>query len=274
MNYKFGNKNNWRRWAWNRISERTENPREACVLYLPGPQNNDEDIALAAGFRAANLIGVERDKKCATTLRESGTPTAIGDIFDVGVTWPTTRPIGVFFADLFRGISPELVISLVQMMALPQFSTCVFAFNLKRGRDKGVAAVKDQLMRYKTVGENEKHRGLLLYYSMHILFMEMVINAIGCDPHHAANEVKRAHQFADPRTTTYRSNKSIFDSIVFVNPVGVSRHTHTPGGIAEWEDVARTLQKEVCSERPKAEAARRSAIATRAVLTSKHRARP
>ena len=36
--YKFGNKNNWRRWQWNKIMERLNKPpKDAVVVYLIGP---------------------------------------------------------------------------------------------------------------------------------------------------------------------------------------------------------------------------------------------
>ena len=40
INYDFGAKNNWRRWAWNRAKERISvKPKDAIVLYLPAKEN-------------------------------------------------------------------------------------------------------------------------------------------------------------------------------------------------------------------------------------------
>ena len=42
-NYKFGRKNNWRRWAWNKAKDRLSVPvKDAVVLYLPSKQNIDQ----------------------------------------------------------------------------------------------------------------------------------------------------------------------------------------------------------------------------------------
>lgn len=82
--YRYGNKNNWRRWAWNRIAEHCPVPKaEARVLYMPGPEDNDRELAKRHGFKDWNLIGVDSSRAIVDHHRRDGKIMVHGDAMDV-----------------------------------------------------------------------------------------------------------------------------------------------------------------------------------------------
>ena len=114
--YRYGNKNNWRRWAWNRIAEHCPVPKsEARVLYMPGPEDNDREIAKRHGFSDWNLIGVERDAAVARGLRRGGVIVVPGKI-EAALSMQDTLKIGApvcTLVDLLGDFSPSLYRSLM-----------------------------------------------------------------------------------------------------------------------------------------------------------------
>lgn len=141
--YKNGQKNNWRRRAWNHIASLAD--KDAVVLYLPGERDLDRKEAVQRGFKDNNLIAVERDKSVAATLRKQGVNTINSDLLTVLQNWPNHTPIGVVIADLQCGFDPA-VFDLVKAFALhPALYETTFLVNLQRGRDTLFVRLPEQI---------------------------------------------------------------------------------------------------------------------------------
>lgn len=245
--YKFGNKNNWRRWVWNRIAERTPNRRDAVVLYLAGARNLDRPIAVDRGFRAVNMIAIERDADAVTALRASGQLAIRGTLNDVARNMPFTRRIAVLNADLTCGATGEVISLANYLITHPAFAGAVFAFNLLRGREtdersatlRGLIRRRQDAVRRRArirlhmaelhefiVSHGEEpsepvpppmpdedveptHRGLVLVGAM------IGKLAVECSAEHA----EFIRELMAPEFRSYASNKQIFDSVVFTSPL-------------------------------------------------------
>ena len=167
FDYNFGAKNNWRRWAWNRISELVgAKKKDAIVVYLPSRMDKDRSVALSKGFRAENLIGVERDRTALEEARASGALVAYGDFFDAAIAIARSRKIDVVFADLCCPITPKLIGRLMDLMLHPNIKDAVFVLNLLRGREFGPSASIVKAMQFRcedtdSLIGSEKHRGFI-----------------------------------------------------------------------------------------------------------------
>ena len=71
-------KEEWRRWVWNRVTERIpkvardgSRRADATVLYLVGPNDLDREVALSKGFRGFNVIAVDIDEECIVKVRKA-----------------------------------------------------------------------------------------------------------------------------------------------------------------------------------------------------------
>lgn len=170
MNYKFGPKNNWRRTAWNRIVERLTVPVEdAVVLYLAGEMDLDRKEALARGFKASNLIAVDRDSEIVSKLRKDKSLAVNGDIFEVLKAWSGT-PINVLILDLCCGATEQVMANLVQFLIHGCLQSCVILFNLMRGRDRLDLDLSEHL-------KKGKHRGEFVYaHALHQSAMNLLFN--------------------------------------------------------------------------------------------------
>lgn len=134
--YKFGTKNNWRKWLWNRIAERLHVPaRNAVVLYMGAAEDLDRAEALRRGFTNTNLIHVDRDAKVTAAIRRAGGLGVTGDFFDVVRCWPQHHSIDVVLGDFCNGLTLANLTGVVQLPLWRQCRESVFAFNLLRGRD-------------------------------------------------------------------------------------------------------------------------------------------
>lgn len=154
--YKFGSKNNWRRWCWNRISERMIKPKPDCiVLYLAGAQDLDRPIAISHGFRAANLIAIERDGKSISMLREAGVLAINSDLESVCWSWAEPA-VEVLYADFCCGLTPKIVGLLAMLPFLPAFQDTTIMINLLAGRELIPVFGNDNLTRANLSG---LHRG-------------------------------------------------------------------------------------------------------------------
>lgn len=224
-NYKFGTKNNWRRWVWNRISDRVSVPnREAMCVYLPGPNDLDRVEAKRRGFRDHNLIGVERDKKTLVSLRDRDVLVVDGDFLDVALAVQKNNRVDVVFGDYMHGLEKGIFNRTVNMMFLPNLRQSVFAFNFLRGRDastnemRGFSSQWIDFLFPDMAGT--KHRGMHLYAwliseLLPIFFQDEMKSSIE-DREIVA---KRWMSRLDPSLNTYKSGPQYFDSIVFTNPV-------------------------------------------------------
>ena len=178
--YKFGNKNNWRRQCWNEIIRRLEKPtKSAVVLYLPGPDDLDRKIATEKGFSPENLIAVDLCKKNIDRIKNKGCIGINANLTSVIYNLPKNLAVDVVFGDFCSGITNrsdlrDLIISLF----MPNTRTSICCFNFMRGRDKFAAELRKHMedinlkpMMYFNGGEYEynneianlKHRGVLFY---------------------------------------------------------------------------------------------------------------
>lgn len=216
-NYKFGSKNNWRRQVWNearrRLKEMGTAPSSARVLYLPGPQNIDADIAISKGFRPFNLYAVEIDSERAIELRKKRVNVINADIVDVLGAWNGRDGLDFVFADFCGGyniVAHRLAIVLLGAEGLSH--KCVIAVNLQRGRDKFITGeALNQIF-----GDLDKHRGKRFYRMMGIMFIKKWIVS-GADAIQAIriwNKITK--EIINPVQLTYKSISGIyFDSIIF-----------------------------------------------------------
>ena len=131
--YKNGNKNQWRRTAWNLLTEKTKDRANAVVLYLPGSTDLDRPEALRRGFKFNNLIAVERDAKVAAVLRQRGVPTIQGDLMSVLKERKLPR-VDIVIADLVSGFDTTAG-NLIGAWLLA-YPDATFLINVQRGHDK------------------------------------------------------------------------------------------------------------------------------------------
>jgi len=136
VNYKNGQKNNWRSRCWNLVSEAIGRDKsKAIVLYLPGSLDLDASIAIRKGFDSCNLIAVERQAKIARVLRKSGRNTINGNLGEVMRSWPDNRRVSVIVADLQCGLTLDAVNILWAWGLFPAFAKSVLVLNMQRGRE-------------------------------------------------------------------------------------------------------------------------------------------
>lgn len=217
MNYKFGNKNNWRRTVWNRIRERLEvPPREAVVLYLAGEKDLDREVAVRHGFRMQNLIAIESDDDVAKQLRADGVLTVNDDLHRVLASWPKRKSVDVVVADLCCGLTRSTMSSFFTCLGHRAFNRATVMFNLLRGRESEEGA-KELLSRLQLALAQEtsefKHRGLMLVRLLIDLFNKQLN---GMDPIVANAAYERYRTAISPWICSYRSTKSqTFDTVVF-----------------------------------------------------------
>lgn len=231
MNYDFGNKRHWRRWVWNRIVERLlSSPREARCIYLPGASDEDMPVASSRGLLRANMIAVERDAATRKSLRARGVLTVDADFFLAVDAIATTAAHGfdrvdVVFADLCHGVTADPINAIRRWMAYPTLRNCVFAFNLMRGRERGIGALLSALhgeewARHKP--GDKPHRGQVLMHSAFCLVATADEHVRIGEP--VSEKAQRRYDWmrvaAKSATTSYRSpSNQTFDTVVFANPM-------------------------------------------------------
>lgn len=228
MNYSYGNKKQWRRWLWNRIAERTEDRKNAFVLFLAGEDALDVAVAEQKGFQRKNMIAVERDRTTLQKLRASGLLAIEGDLLDVLAGWPQDRPIDVLCADFCCGLEMKILQSLHQVPLIPSLSNAALAFNFLRGRDSSTNPVRQAL---KDNDAAERNRALIFYRLCVVGCLRNVPNVD--EKWQAAFDV--FGKFAQPDFQSYRSTagNQLFDTVVFKSPtrrLGEAQGIEVPAG--------------------------------------------
>lgn len=241
MDYKFGNKNNWRRTTWNRIAERlTCSAHEALVLYLAGEKNLDCNVAALKGFDRRNLIAVERDEEVIRQLRNTGALAVRADFIDVVRQWPGRLPVAVVLGDFCCGLELRLWTSLSIACLFPQVHGAVFAFNFLRGRDPSGNTMRAFVSDAFELSQGEKHRGGLFFVAVmsHLVVSlllakhpewcgeDRVLRVPAAEEAEAMEYQKRMVGLLEavmkPTFDSYRSKSGqIFDSVVFRSPLRV-----------------------------------------------------
>jgi hypothetical protein len=136
-NYKFGRKNNWRRWQWNRVEELLEkHPRDAIALYLSGPDDVDRLIAKQKGFSDQNLIAVDANETNIQKIRRNGYCGIDLKLHEAIGFWKEPQ-VDVIIADYCSGLTFDVTWALMSALIFsPGLShPCILSINLMRGRD-------------------------------------------------------------------------------------------------------------------------------------------
>lgn len=254
-NYKFGQKNNWRRTVWNEVLRRT-NGREKAepILYLAGPQDIDRAIAVDKGVPEQNLIAIDRDIANVASVRKEKQPALHGDLREILASWPESRPVCAVLIDFCCGLTMD-AIDVYDLLERKPFRNAVVMVNMMRGRDAWSNEMREQIAggaedyfdmlmavstwEYGPQGPpgaeclNEKHRALiwLVYHAIDWwatasrYAAKHVAGFPGYEEGYedAAGIMMAGRYFktADPHFYSYRSGALCFDSVVFQYPLGV-----------------------------------------------------
>lgn len=225
--YKFGQKNNWRRRVWNEAASRIADKKSALVLYMPGPNDLDRPIALSKGFSNNNLIGIERHRETAKSLRQQKKNIVIGNAEQFLTGWDFTQQFDFIHFDFCCGLTENVIraVELAQLAAKPGAPICV---NLLRGRE-AKSGIKQLQAELKEVDEmivqrgmdslfrgGIKHRGHLLAYWLMARSRDCVNRArsrLSHEDYLNAMQQRDEHlQNARPLYFSYRSGLLIMDS--------------------------------------------------------------
>lgn len=216
VEYKNGQKNNWRLHLWNRIAEIVKDKRNAAVLYLPGDRDLDSFVAQRKGFRSANLIAVEHNKAVVKKLRASKRTVIPGDLLAVMLNWPAAHRVGVVIADLQHGHTKNALGIVWAWQNLEAFSGSVLLVNMQRGRESKSDPGYQSLLRNRAiVGPDpdgmDKNRAVMLLSGMIGLTLSKEA------PNVTGKPCDIAHQFIGWRVLpSYRSTPAspMFDSFL------------------------------------------------------------
>lgn len=167
VEYKNGQKNNWRLHLWNRISEVVQNKRDSLVIYLPGEKDLDSFVAQRKGFRSANLIAVENNEQVVKALRVRKRTVIHDDLLTVMLNWPAAHGVGVVLADLQHGCTKDVLAILTAWCCLEAFRNSVLLVNMQRGRESQADAGYQAILRNREFVETRsiddtKNRALML----------------------------------------------------------------------------------------------------------------
>lgn len=169
-NYKFGDKNIWRRWAWNRICYRSnKKPNNLIGLYLIG---NDDDfkVALNKGFNRYNIFGIDINKEKVDLHRKIGGIGINISLSDAIFNWDESLKLDFVNADFCCGLNKQLRIFLIALRdSYAVDKNSMIVLNMLRGREGGFNNKSTHLEFYreifkakgqKIIGDIEKHRGI------------------------------------------------------------------------------------------------------------------
>jgi hypothetical protein len=281
-NYRFGQKNNWRRRVWNEISKRVKDKKNARILYLAGEQNIDAEIAAQKGYDPRNMIAVEIDKRRTKELRKKGVNTICGNLMDVLHSWPDNHKVDIIIADFCFGFESS-AIDVYDSICCPPLVDAVVLVNFQRGRDHSTNRIRSLFgkQRFQTVnhkgGKKEefthKHRAgqFLLFHAFEtvntMFFGEKdkdgIIygdSALIDDPYFM-NLVSSQLSKMNARLYSYKSGRVFMDSAVFSHVIAA-----TPDHCREILDKANGWVKKF---KPIDQSIRRKIIAAIAVQSRK-----
>jgi len=234
-NYDYSEKNLWRRWLWNRISERVGKGKNssATILYLCGPDHLDRKWALHKGFTEKNLIGIDQDMSNIDHLRRSGGIGICESLESVIFNWSAKKPIDVIIADFCCGLQAHVIDRFIFSIILSEgvHDNTIIVVNLMRGRDgitndlfknfnlritlKGIHKTPRKYLT-KLWGNIDIHRGarFLAFYSniYDCCFTEFM--PIEMKPLH---DIIKFYEQLNPSYYSYKSNRGnlVFDSVIF-----------------------------------------------------------
>jgi hypothetical protein len=206
-NYRFGQKNIWRRWQWNRVvrilRDNGKKPKDAVVLYMPGANDLDWRVARKHGFRRHNMIGVEIDKRVASSLRSRGINVINAPFEGVLNCWSGDPPLDVILGDFCGGLTRSRGSSLCMGLINVSAATGVaVVLNFLRGRDGKDGALIGGLSGNLYKGSDDcalrgldKHRGIGFY----LVLREALNRKTGIKetPQYSINSYKSGNLYMD-----------------------------------------------------------------------------
>ena len=227
--YKFGQKNHWRRTLWNEVLRRTGGREKSEVLiYMPGSQDLDRTVAVQKNVPSRNLIGIDRDFKNVSLIRSNGGYCIHGEVHKVLQAWPSDVRVCALMLDFNSGlVSCDWIRDLIYLLAFRRpFGTATLACNFQRGRDQASAPFRVHADDCFATGapEYKKNRAAQFAYWM----MMLLAPVIDSDP-------ARAVMRMNPLITSYKSSGVMFDSIV----VSPANDYHAPLEAAMLQDFPR-----------------------------------
>lgn len=232
MIYDFSAKRHWRRTVWNTFrDELGADRRDALVVYLAGAEDEDRQIAIEKGFRADNLVAVERDRAVAARLRRQGALTLHGDVFEHLRKFHPARAISVVHLDLCGGLTQRTVMNIISAAYSPAAANAMFCVNLLRGREVDGDWMRSGINEaYAADGAGAtKHRGEMLWAMLVHMIPGIVygdsVRAIGAGtlPHNVSLMPEHVDIVLGSKIAqlSYRSTANqTFDSVIFRSPFG------------------------------------------------------
>lgn len=224
-NYKFGRKNNWRRWSWNRCIEYSnKKPSEIVCIYLPSKQNIDMIVAESKGIDPYNMYAVEKNVKVVKNLRKRKINVIHGELHDILNAWGVRPKIDVIHADFCSSLNNKIILRFGQSLIgnLSVRRNTVVVLNLLRGRDADSNCIRQALYGEGYCNEfHKKHRGFQFLFALRCLCIanrNWRYNLFNNDElFRLDNEsLKRMFYSFDPFFNSYKSiNNSVMDSVVF-----------------------------------------------------------
>lgn len=219
---------------WNQVKARLSVPaRDAVVLYLAAEQDEDRDIAVSKGFRAHNMIAVDKSPAIVRQLRADGKLALDADVHGLLATWSPDRAVHVVALDYCCGLTAAVRLSMPHLTMMPHLADAVFMVNMLRGRDP--ATNEDRASTAKWSNVNAKHRGQVLFSMLLEAWSIGICGGLslndlgeicrndaslnGWTDEHGARLAKLLRH-SRPFTHHYRStSRQTFDSVVFRSPV-------------------------------------------------------
>lgn len=221
-------KTNWRRQCWNELARRISQPATANVIYLPGDQDRDREVAAENGFDPRRMFAVDRDQQCVEHVRSRG-GIAVRANMDHVLT-SNTAPLHLVHLDLMGGITAAAVDTVMAAVVAGTLQTggCVL-LNLLRGRDcytnriRRIVKQKFSGSRLSKVQQRQlclssphdlyKHRGFLMFKMLSAYLEE------ACTKDATKDKIQVFfHAHAMPESYSYRSGALIYDSLIFTWP--------------------------------------------------------
>jgi hypothetical protein len=296
--YRFGQKNNWRRTVWDEVLRRT-NGREKTepILYLAGSEDLDRALAIDKGVPNQNLIAIDGNSANVARVRTGQSPAVCADIVDVLWSWPENRPVAAVLLDFCSGVTFD-VAGVYDAFARKPLRNAVVLVNFMRGRDAwsnqmrkllADSGLLTPLWKRGTDGEPElvhddtKHRGyqFLMFHALDTVMATLGKGSAGAmdtgkaecmypeldangnaDPFFAAT-VSMAFAGMRPKMFSYKSGVLTFDSAVFQS---LSRYVERAP--AAWQSTVESEMRAFEDEYREASVSRKIA-ATLAVRTTR-----
>jgi hypothetical protein len=148
-NYRFGQKDHWRRTLWNEILRRTAGREKTePILYLAGPQDLDRWVAESKGVPSQNLIAIDTKQSNVLSVKRLGLPAIDADAQELLVAWPHSRAVCGVVLDFCSGLEEKVMWRTLSALLRSPFSGATIGINFMRGRDPSTNEYRDIIARH------------------------------------------------------------------------------------------------------------------------------